>query len=142
MEAQELIKSLKKQVKGNLSTKDYQTACSILGNIKSAYENEFMTTQSFEIAKNSVSKMQSSYSKLLKILPKKRLSKLKEFISSCQSEVNAFGHKNHQHLQDLLEKTGANIMGVPAYMFSGDADDYDEYWINRRIAEGLHKLGI
>lgn len=142
MEAQELIKSLKKQVKDNLSTKDYQTVCSILGNIKSAYENEFLSTQSFEVAKDSVSKMQSCYSKLLKILPKKKLSKLKEFISSCQSEVNAFGHQNHQHLQDLLEETGANIMGVPAYMFSGDADDYDEYCINRRMAEGLHSVGI
>lgn len=100
MDAQELIKSLKKQVKGNLSTKDYQTVCSIFGNIKSAYENEFLSTQSFEVAKGSVSKMQSSYSKLLKILPKKKLSKIKEFISSCQSEVNAFGHQNHQHLQN------------------------------------------
>lgn len=142
MEAQELITSLKKQIKSNLSTKDYQTVCSILGNIESAYENEFITTQSFEAAKSSVSKMQSCYSKLLKILSKKDLSKLKEFISSCQSVVNAFGHQNHQHLQNLLEKTGANIMGVPAYMFSGDSDDYDEYCINRQMAEGLHGLGI
>lgn len=137
MEAQELITSLKKQIKSNLSTKDYQTVCSILGNIESAYENEFITTQSFEAAKNSVSKMQSCYSKLLKILPKKELSKLKEFISSCQSEVNTFGHQNHQQLQSSLGKTGANIMDVPAYMFSSDSDDYDEYLINRRIAEGL-----
>ena len=142
MEAQELITSLKKQVKKNLSTKDFQKVCSILGNIKTAYEKEFITTHSFEAAKNSVSKMQSWYSKLLKILPKKELSKLKEFISSCQSEVNAFGHRNHQHFQNLLEKTGANIMEVPAYMFSGDSDDYDEYWINRQMAEGLHGLGI
>lgn len=142
MEAQELIMSLKKQAKENLSMKDFQTVCSILGNIKSAYEKEFLVTDYFEVAKNSVSKMQSCYSKLLKILPKKKLSKLKEFISSCQSEVNAFGHQNHQHLQDLLEETGANIMGVPAYMFSGAADDYDEYWINRRMAEGLHSVGI
>lgn len=33
-------------------------------------------------------------------------------------------------------------MGVPAYMFSGDSDDYDEYCINRQMAEGLHGLGI
>lgn len=33
-------------------------------------------------------------------------------------------------------------MGVPAYMFLGDADDYDEYCINRRMAEGLHSVGI
>lgn len=72
----------------------------------------------------------------------KIFSKLKEFISSCQSEVNAFGHQNHQHLQDFLEETEANIMGVPAYMFLGDADDYDEYCINRRMAEGLHSVGI
>lgn len=85
MEAQELITSLKKQIKSNLSTKDYQTVCSILGNIESAYENEFITTQSFEAAKNSVSKMQSCYSKLLKILSKTELSKLKELISSRQS---------------------------------------------------------
>lgn len=142
MEAQELITSLKKQVKKNLSIKDFQKVCSILGNIKTAYEKEFITTHSFEAAKNSVSKMQSCYYKLLKILPKKELSKLKKFISSCQSEVNAFGHQNHQHLQNLLEKTGANIMGVPAYMFSSDSDDYDEYWINRQMAEGLHGLGI
>ena len=56
----------------------------------------------------------------------KIFSKIKEFINSCQSEVNAFGHQNHQHLQNLLEATEANIMGVPAYMFSGDADDYDK----------------
>lgn len=137
MEAQELITSLKKQIKSNLSTKDYQTVCSILGNIESAYENEFITTQSFEAAKNSVSKMQSCYSKLLKILSKKELSKLKEFISSRQSEVNTFGHQDHQQLQSSFEKTGANIMGIPAYMFSCDSDDYDESLINRRIAEGL-----
>ena len=99
MEAQELITSLKKQIKSNLSIKDYQTVCSIIGNIESAYENEFITTQSFETAKNSVSKMQSCYSKLLKILSKKELSKLKEFISSRQSEVNTFGHQNYQQLQ-------------------------------------------
>lgn len=137
MEAQELITSLKKQIKSNLSTKDYQTVCSILGNIEFAYENEFITTQSFEAAKNSVSKMQSCYSKLLKILSKKELSKLKEFISSRQSEVNTFGHQDHQQLQSSFEKTGANIMGIPAYMFSCDSDDYDESLINRRIAEGL-----
>ncbi len=28
-------------------------------------------------------------------------------------------------------------MDIPAYMFSGDSDDYDESLINRRIAEGL-----
>lgn len=139
MEAQELITSLKKQIKSNLSTKDYQTVCSILGNIESAYENEFITTQSFEAAKNSVSKMQSCYSKLLKLklLPERKFSKLREFISSCQSEVNTFGHQDHQRLQSSLEKTGANIMDIPAYMFSGDSDDYDEYLINRRISEGL-----
>lgn len=142
MEARELITSLKGQLKGNLSTKDYQTVCSILGNINSAYEKQFLTTESFEVAKNAVSEMQFNYSKLLKIVPKKRLSELKEFISSCQGEVNAYGHQNHQHLQNLLEKTGANIMGVPAYMFSGDADDYEEYWFNRRMAEGFHSLGF
>ena len=142
MEAQELITSLKKQIKSNLSTKDYQTVCSILGNIESAYENEFITTQSFEAAKNSVSKMQSCYSKLLKILSKKELSKLKEFISSRQSEENTFGHQNYQQLQSSFEKTGANIMGISAYMFSNDSDDCNEYWENCRIAEGLQKLGI
>lgn len=142
MEAQELITSLKKQVRGNLSTKDYQTVCSILGNIKSAYQTEFLITDSFEVAKKSVSKMQSCYSKLLKIVSPKKLSKLKEFISSCQSEVNAYGHQSHQHLQNLLEETGATVMGVPAYMFSGDADDYDDYWTNRRMAEGLYSAGF
>ena len=142
MDAQELITSLKKQVRNNLSTKDYQTFCSILGNIKAAYQSEFLTTKSLEVAKKAVSKMQSSYSKLLKFVSAKKLSKLKEFISSCQSEVNASGHQNHQHFQDLLEKTGANVMGVPAYMFSSSADDYDDYWTNRRMAEGLLSLGM
>lgn len=137
MEAQELITSLKKQIKSNLSTKDYQTVCSILGNIESAYENEFITTQSFEAAKNSVSKMQSCYSKLLKILSKTELSKLKELISSRQSEVNTFGHQNYLQLQSSFEKTGTNIMGISAYMFSCDSDDYDESLINRQIAKGL-----
>ena len=72
MEAQELITSLKKQFRGNLSTKDYQTVCSILGNIKSAYQTEFLPTESFEVAKKSVSKMQSCYSKLLKIVSAKK----------------------------------------------------------------------
>lgn len=83
--------------------------------------------------------MQSCYSKLLKLklLPERKFSKLKEFISSCKSEVNTFGHQDHQRLQSSLEKTGANIMDIPAYMFSGDSDDYDEYLINRRISEGL-----
>lgn len=43
MDAQELIKSLKQQLKEHLSTKDYQTACSILGNIRSVYEKDFFT---------------------------------------------------------------------------------------------------
>ena len=137
MEAQELITSLKRKMKGNLSEKDYQIVCSILGNIKTAYEKEFLVTASFEVAKNSVSKMQSFYSELLKVVSKEQLSKLREFISSCQSEVNAFGHEkhqNHQRLQDLLEKTGANKLGVPAYMYSTSSDDYDEYCVNRRMA--------
>lgn len=33
-------------------------------------------------------------------------------------------------------------MGVPAYMFSSDSDYYDEYLTARRMAEGLHGLGI
>lgn len=78
MEAQELITSLKKQSKKNLSTKDFQKVCSILGNIKTTYEKEFITTHSFEAAKNSVSKMQTCYSKLLKILPKKGTFKAKK----------------------------------------------------------------
>ena len=142
MDAQELIKSLKQQLRGHLSTKDYQTACSILGNIRSVYEKDFLPTYSFEVAKQSVSKMQSSYSKLVKIVSEKELSKLKKFISSCQREVNAFGHKSHKHLLDLLEETGANIFGVPAFMYSGDSDDYDDYCVNRRIAEALYSTGI
>lgn len=134
MEAQELIKSLKGQLKTNLQKQDYQTACSILGNIKLAYDR-FLTTEQFVIAKKSVSEMQRCYSKLLKILPKKKLTELRKFISSCQSEANSFGHEAHEALQERLEETGANIFGVPAYMYSGDSDDYDDYWVNRRMAE-------
>ena len=142
MEAQELFKSLKKQVKGILSTKDYQTFCSILGNIKSAYQKEFLTTDSFEIAKKSVSKMQSCYSQLLKVVSQKELLKLRKFISSCQSEVNAFGRQSHQHHLNLLEETGANIDGIPSYMFSTSSEDFDDYCVARRMADFFHLSGF
>ena len=54
MEAQELINSLKKQPKWNFSTKKYQAVCSILGNVKSTCEKEFLTTENFYIVKESV----------------------------------------------------------------------------------------
>lgn len=134
MEAQELINSLKGQLKANLSQKDYQKVCSILGNIGLAYDS-FAAKEQFEIAKKAVSEMQRCYSKLLKILPRKKLTELRKFISSCQSEANSFGHEAHEALQERLEETGANIFGIPAYMYSGDSDDYDDYWVNRRMAE-------
>ena len=136
MEAQELIKSLKEQLKGNIPLKDYQKVCSILGNINCSFDR-FLTTEEFPVAKKAVSEMQRYYSKLVRIIPERGLTKLRKLISSCQSEVNAFGHESHALLQERLEETGANIFGVPAYMYSGSSDDYDDYWVNRRMAEIL-----
>ena len=136
MEAQELFSTVKKDCKSVLGKKNYQQVCSFLGNMKQNYET-FCTTESFDSAKQAVSKMQSLFSKIESMLPQSDKKMLKKFISSCQSEVNEYGAKEHNHFMELLEHTGATINGVPSFMFSGSSDDYVEYQIRRTMAEGL-----
>lgn len=133
---QKLVNKLKKNSKSNLSTKNYQILSSNLGSIKQLHHT-FCTTNTFESAKKCVSSMQSISSKIKKFLQENDKEELNKFISSLQSEVNEFGNEKHNRLMSLLEQTGANIGGVPAFCFSGDSDDYIDYQTNRNMAESL-----
>ena len=136
MEAQELFNFLKKNLKANLNTKDFQTASSLLGNIKQNYKT-FCTTDSFDTAKQSVSCMQSLFTKIKDFLSKNDRKSLSNFLSSCQSEVNEFGSQQHNRFMNLLEQTGATVFGIPSFLFSGSSEDYEEYQFRRALAEGL-----
>ncbi len=136
MEPQEIFSTVKKHCKSSLGMKDYQRICSVLGNLKQNNDT-FCTTESFDVAKQAVSKMQSLFSKIEVILPATDRELLKKFISSCQSEVNEFGAQKHNQFMGLLESTGATVFGVPSFMFSGSSDDYVEYQMRRTMAECL-----
>lgn len=136
MKTQGLFDRLKANARCYLCKKDYQKYCAILGNIKRSYEI-FYTTESFGSAKKSVSKIQSYFSKLKNLLDEKDQETLGKFVSSCQREINANGHQEHERFMELLEYTGANIFRIPSYTFSTSSDDYDEWVVARRMAEAL-----